>query len=118
MSQQKFPKQTKLKTFFPKVSDRIHNLNREKQFLIDQELQQKKAEDRRRADADKKAAKDEEKRQTMGRINRKRQELIDVNSANRVIAAALIDEAEVLEIYDTLANPRDLHGLSRQGCYA
>ena len=84
---------------------------------MDQELQQKEAEDRRRADADRKAARDEEKRQTTEGVGRKRQELTDVSSASRVTAAAPVDEAEVLETCENVdsAVEVDVSSVGRKG---
>ena len=93
--------------FFSAVSSGVHTLNRAKQFVVDSERQEKEAKDKTKADADKKAAKDEEKRKQDEEkrltMERKRQEFMDVNDANREVAANM-DETEVLEIYDNIDN--------------
>jgi hypothetical protein len=74
---------------------------------LDSERQKQEAEDRKKADADKIAAKDKEKRQATERINQQRQELIDVNDVNQQVAE-FMGEAEVLQIYDNIANAVDV----------
>ena len=61
---------------------------------MDSDRQKQEAEGKKKADADKIAAKDEEKRQATERIIQQRQELIDVNNANREVAE-FMGESEV-----------------------
>jgi len=111
----RFPKQTKLNNFFQKASDGIHKLNTAKQFLVDSERQKQEAENKKKADADKIAAKDNEKRQAIERIIQQRQELIDVNTANREVAE-FMGESEVLQIYEHIDNAAevDVSGVKRK----
>jgi hypothetical protein len=121
MSSKRFPKQTEIKKFFSKVSPAIHELNTKKQFIVDSERQKQEAEDKKKADADKTAAKDEEKRQATERIIQKRQELrqelIDVNNANREVAKFMGDH-EVLQMYANIDNAvevaLDVSGVKRK----
>ena len=93
--------------FPPNVSDGIHKLNTAKQLLMDSERQKQEAEDKKKADAVKIAANDKETRQARERIIQQRQELIDVNNANREVAE-FIGEAEVQQIYDNIDNAVDM----------
>ena len=74
---------------------------------MDSERQKQEAEDTKKADADKIAANDKEKRQARERIIQQRQELIDVNNANREVAE-FMGEAEVQQIYDNIDNAVDM----------
>ena len=110
-------KQTQMRNFFPKVSVVIHKINTAKQFQMDSERQKQEAEDKKKADADKIAANDEEKRQATERIIQQRQELIDVNNANRDVAE-FMGEHEVLQIYEHIDNAvevaLDVSGVKRK----
>ena len=117
MLPKRFPKQTQMRNFFPKVSVVIHKINTAKQFQMDSERQKQEAEDKKKADADKIAANDEEKRQATERIIQQRQELIDVNNANRDVAE-FMGEHEVLQIYEHIDNAvevaLDVSGVKRK----
>ena len=107
MSPKRFPKQTQMNLFFSNVSPGIHKLNTEKQFLMDSERQKQEAENKKKADADQIAANDKGKRQVRERIIQQRQELIDVNNANREVAE-FMGESEVRQIYDNIDTALDV----------
>ena len=107
MLPKRFPKQTQMNNFFPNVSKGIHKLNTAKQFLMDSDRQKQEAEGKKKADADKIAANDKEKRQARERIIQQRQELIDVNNANLEVAE-FMGESEVRQIYDNIDTAVDV----------
>ena len=74
---------------------------------MDSERQKQEAENKKKADADKIAANDKEKRQARERIIQQRQELIDVNNANLEVAE-FMGESEVRQIYDNIDTAVDV----------